>query len=122
MAKPLPTIIVQGAIEILSDRKRWCRFSEAQDKDSYDVEPTNKAAVSFCAIGALQRAAFDLTGDSKESRKLQRDLQQSIEDMTADGAKYDNDEGLLDGINDRSPRGRTRILNVFKKYLAQEQV
>lgn len=110
MSKPLPTIIVQGAIDILSDPKRWCREKLACDIHGNAIHMSsmaNAAGVAFCAVGALYKSTYALTCDEREVHDLVSVTCQQLEALADDVA--------LSHINDR--RGRLSILQLFTTYL-----
>ena len=49
--------ILRKARKLIEKRERWIKFHLAETKDGGVVPATSKAAVLFCALGALQRAA-----------------------------------------------------------------
>jgi hypothetical protein len=63
MAKTLQHQIIEGALDILSEEKHWTRCSMARNSEGYPCSVWDPAAVRFCAVGAMWRAAFELTGD-----------------------------------------------------------
>lgn len=55
--------VLSRARELLSKRGGWITEIGAADKDGQEVPFDGKEACRFCATGALDRAAFDLTGE-----------------------------------------------------------
>ncbi|UTS52110.1 hypothetical protein [Synechococcus phage BUCT-ZZ01] len=49
----LETLI--AAKQLIEDEKNWCRVERAKDKKGRYVEPTNRSACQFCAVGAVQK-------------------------------------------------------------------
>jgi hypothetical protein len=52
--------VIARARELIADKKHWTREAYARDLNSHPCDPLEKSAVRFCAVGALQRAAWDL--------------------------------------------------------------
>lgn len=48
------------AYELLSDKSKWCRYSNALDSDGENTRAHGPAAVCWCAQGALIRCYGDL--------------------------------------------------------------
>ena len=115
MSKPLPTIVVQGAIDILSDPKRWCRGEFAVNRWRQATSPWAEDATKFCAIGALRKAAYDLTQNEREARQLAHDIQYKIEDRIQGPFR------ALWRVNDEDRHGRTAVLGLMKDYLASKK-
>jgi hypothetical protein len=63
MSRPLHHQIVARAREIITDPERWTQCELAVRKDGRCAEPTAADAVAFCAVGALERAAHELSSD-----------------------------------------------------------
>jgi hypothetical protein len=70
MAKPIFKHVIEGARGYVADRGTWTRYTLALTSNNRECEPTDLRAKRFCAYGALVRAAFDLTGDPDQSRRL----------------------------------------------------
>ena len=66
MSQSLQRQILQRARDIIADHKRWTQLTLAQDKKTAMCDPCDKHAVSFCSLGAIQRAAseYGLKGDA----------------------------------------------------------
>jgi hypothetical protein len=62
MAKTLQHQIIEGALDILSEEKRWTRCSMARNSEGQPCSVWDPGAVRFCAVGALWRSANDLMG------------------------------------------------------------
>lgn len=70
MSQPLPVHVIQGAIEILSDKKRWCHGATARDLRGIQVDAYGDHAHSFCAVGAIMRTAFQLGMPPDEANRM----------------------------------------------------
>lgn len=52
---------LNAAADILETRG-WCRHSSAVDKSGVEIPADSPEAVSFCAVGSIQRALFEIDG------------------------------------------------------------
>jgi hypothetical protein len=52
-----PSEALRAARELLSDPKRWTKFSMAKNAKKIDVSPFSDEAVCFCSLGALERVS-----------------------------------------------------------------
>ena len=71
MAKPLLHQLIARALEIISDETKWTRCSMARMADGKVCASLDPAAASFCAVGALYRAAAVLFGADGFNRALE---------------------------------------------------
>lgn len=80
MSKPIDTQIIERARDMIRDRNKWCWGAQARDVRGHPVDPLEADAVKFCAWGALQRSALDVTGSASPTqcmelvRQIGRDL------------------------------------------------
>jgi hypothetical protein len=112
MSKSLHHHIVARARTIIEDEEHWTQDMLAVAKDGTVAEPTDDRAYRFCAVGALTRAAADLTGDIAGADILANHIHLAILrsiDMPA-GA-------TLEAIND-GDEGHAAILKLFDDYLS----
>ena len=79
MSKTLGHHVVARARELISDEKRWTQFEYAQLDSSDGADPADPLAVRFCAVGALRRAAHELSSDSESFAVLTNRVQDDIE-------------------------------------------
>src|SRR5271169_4952575 len=70
MSKPLTRPIIERARALIADEDHWCRAALAKDVDGRQVDPTDKTARRWCAVGAIIAAAFELVGDVKQAHNL----------------------------------------------------
>jgi hypothetical protein len=63
MSNTLQHQIIAGALQVISEEKHWTRCSMARDIAGYPCSVWDPAAVRFCALGAMWRAAYALTGN-----------------------------------------------------------
>jgi hypothetical protein len=116
MSKTLDHHVVARAREIISDEKHWTQFDYAQLDSSDEADPADPRAVRFCAVGALRRAAFELSSDSESFAVLTDRVQAAIENfakMRWDPNRAFSLEDLNDGLN-----GHADVLKLFDDYLA----
>ena len=52
--------VLERALELLSDRKRWTKNTLAVDSEGRHTKPDSEDAVAWCAVGAIQRAAWEM--------------------------------------------------------------
>jgi hypothetical protein len=79
VSKTLDHHVVARAREIIADEKHWTQFDYAQLDTSDEADPADPGAVRFCAVGALRRAAFELSSDSDSFAVLADRVQDGIE-------------------------------------------
>ena len=70
MSKPLTYQIVARARQIIADPKHWAQGDYAVFKNGNPAEPHYQRAYRFCAVGALNRAAYELTGELSFDRQF----------------------------------------------------
>ncbi len=101
--------VIRSAFPLVNNEKTWTRNCEARDADGRTVRATSPHAICWCAYGALEKAAFDLTGNGGVASRLQRDAAVKL-------SGFDFGRSLSD-IND-SIGGREAVVALFKKALA----
>src|SRR3977135_309913 len=94
MAKNLQHQIVARAVELIADKKHWTRGALARKKDRTFSLWSSSEAHSFCAVGALQRAALELTDLSEQSATV---LARSV---ALHVLSVNNRAGVLQTVND----------------------
>jgi len=65
MSKPISVRVIERAIELIEDRKRWTMSAEAMREDGSLTHVFEPDAVKFCMNGAVKRAAYELTAEDK---------------------------------------------------------
>jgi hypothetical protein len=110
MAKPLKHQVIAGALQLIVQQKNWTRGTIARSAGGVPCALLDPAAVRFCAVGALNRAAMQLTG--KEAHSLARDAE--IHVLKANGLA----DAWLPEINDIE--GHARIIALFERALVAE--
>jgi hypothetical protein len=68
--------VLLKAVEILD--RGWTKGVYARDNIGLPVDYDNEAAVCWCANGAIERAAFELSGDKLRSYALSLSYLQAI--------------------------------------------
>jgi hypothetical protein len=116
MSKPIFTQIIERASAYVAVRSHWTRYTLALTRNNRDCEPTDAKAARFCAYGALVRAAYDLTGDAHQARRLAGQVAMRITGRDSPEEAYEE----IYTTNDGAPKSsREAILNLFDKSLAQ---
>jgi hypothetical protein len=70
MAQTLTDLVLKDARAIIADRRLRLRGAEAIGSDGRDCDPCGDEAERFCAVGALIRAAYKITGDRETAHQL----------------------------------------------------
>jgi hypothetical protein len=70
MSQPLERKIVERARALIARPETWAQGEFARDAHGEPVSWRSTAAVQFCVWGALNRAAFEMTGDRYRSVPL----------------------------------------------------
>jgi hypothetical protein len=70
MSKPLELQIIEQARALIADPAAWTQGEFARAADGLAISWRSKQAVQFCLWGALNRAAYELTGDKRQSIPL----------------------------------------------------
>lgn len=97
-----PHIVIKRAIQLLSDERRWTQNTEARDKRGHEIDFNDPKAVTFCAVGAINRLS---TNGMVASEAIKM----------ADAQTDDND--IID-VNDNI--GREAVLQAFCDVLREE--
>jgi hypothetical protein len=120
MAKPLIDTVLLNARTIVADRRLRLRGEEAVTADGRECDACDDDAVRFCAVGALIRAAYMMSGDREQAHRLGW----RVAGLIADAAKLrlvDEDEfgWSLALLSDR--RGQAAVLQAFDALIAQRR-
>jgi hypothetical protein len=116
MSKTLDHHVVARAREIITDERHWTQFDYAQLDSSDEADPADPRALRFCAVGALRRAAFELSNDSASFAVLTNRVQECIE-VFARTRGHLNSKFSLEDLND-GESGHAYVLKLFDDYLA----
>ena len=111
MAKPLVTLIIERARALIDNQATWCQGTFAFLADGRRCSAHEAGAVRFCAYGALQRVAFDLTGKRALAEELAQKAAVAITGRNAAQAR-----STIIQTNDR--HGRAAVLRLFDEHLA----
>jgi hypothetical protein len=70
MAQPLVDLVLVKASTIVANRRLRLLGAEAVTADGRECDACDDGAVLFCAIGALIRSAYMMTGDQEQAHRL----------------------------------------------------
>jgi hypothetical protein len=116
MAKPIFKHVIEGARAYVAVRGSWTRYTLAATIRGRECEPTDSKAKRFCAYGALVRAAYDLTNDSIEARRLAGKAAMWVTGSPTPEEAFEE----IYTINDGQPEpSRKAILRMFDEGLAR---
>ena len=107
-----PTTVLEllvAARELIGVRERWCFGAMARTKRGYPVSPRAPSAVSWCAMGALERCA----SKRSDAQKLQ------ALDLLIDAAQY-LCSGSIVYLNDLGKY--PAVLLAYERAIAQAHV
>ena len=121
MAQPLQRQIIEQARDLIKDPSRWIKTEEARTIDREMWTAANPDAYAFCAYGALQHAAFRLTG--AEAVDLANKAMETLAHVISPDHGYggwdtDSIQDIVFTLNDGE--GHAHILAAFD--LALEQI
>jgi hypothetical protein len=104
--------VLKKATALLSDPKKWTKGTEARSEKGNAVKPTSRNAVCFCAVGALERAA----GGKTEVYDA------AVTALNPELPFYNGflaSKKSIEVVNDQEPRGRLKVLKIFKNTIAR---
>lgn len=70
MSQTLDAIVLQNACNLLANELHWTSGAWARDRLGNRCSPLSRHASCWCAVGALQKCAYDLIGDERSAREL----------------------------------------------------
>jgi hypothetical protein len=111
VSRPLAHQIATRARELIADQSHWTQGPLARRRDGAKTEPEDADAYSFCADGALMRAAHEVIPDRQQSRDFAMVVRTSIE-LFAELP----DSVLIEYVNDCE--GHQAIIELFDQWLA----
>jgi hypothetical protein len=111
MSKSLHQVVVSKAREIVADPDRWIQGELARRRDDSSAEPTDPLAYRFCAVGAIQHAAYQT---APRHRNLGSDALTAVEQFMH--AHYPEVEDNLEDLNDA--QRQAVVLKVFDDFLS----
>lgn len=106
MSQPLERRIIDRARALIAAPGSWTQGDFARNANDEPVSWRSPEAVRFCLWGALYRAAYEMTGDKRQSIGLG--------DHAAATLRYGRTS--LSGVNDRGTHAD--VLYLFDCYLA----
>ena len=120
MAQLLVDLVLLNARTIVADRRLRLLGAEAVTGDGQECDACDNRAVRFCAIGALTRSAYMLTGDQEQAHRLGW----QVAALVATAAKLrrvDDDEPAwsLAVLSDR--RGHAAVLRAFDALIEKRR-
>ena len=104
MSQPLERRIIARARALIASPGSWTQGEFARDANDAPVNWRSPEAVRFCVWGALNRAAYEMTGDKRQSITLAERAAATLRNGRS-----------LSGVNDRGPH--TEVLRVLDRYL-----
>jgi hypothetical protein len=96
--------VLEGALEILRDPKRWTKGTLARDSSGKPTDISGNYAVCFCASGAIIKASFNI-GYMK--------ARHSLSDVVGNCS--------ISWWNDAPERTHAEIIQGFEKAIAVER-
>ena len=108
MSQPLERQIIERARALIATPQMWTQGEFARDAHGEPVNWRSPKAVQFCLWGALNRAAYAMTGDRYRSVGLADHAAAALRD----GATS------LSGVNDRGTHAE--VLALFDAYLQKK--
>src|SRR5947208_2783291 len=70
--------IVKRARALIGDARRWTRLKFASDAQGESVDFSDPRAERFCAVGALERAAFEISGNREYAARAAKEVQEKL--------------------------------------------
>jgi hypothetical protein len=112
MAQTLVDLVLSNARAIIANRRLRLLGAEAVAADGQECDACDDGAVRFCAVGALIRSAYMMTGDQEQAHRLGWQVAALVA-KAANLRRVDDDEPgwslamLSDG------RGQAAVLRAF---------
>jgi len=82
VAKTLQHQVIEEALHLIAEEEHWTRCSMARNREGDPCSVWDPAAVRFCAVGALWRAANELTG-TLEAFELVETIAKQVVDINS---------------------------------------
>jgi hypothetical protein len=108
VAKILQHQIIEEALHLIAEEEHWTRCSMARNSEGDPCSVWDPAAVRFCAVGALWRAAAELMHDPNVFQAVESSAQQVV----ASNGRAD----ALQTLNDLE--GHAAVVQMFRTALA----
>jgi hypothetical protein len=100
--------VLINARALIADPQHWARGVLAQTADGRPIAWYQSSADRWCAVGAINRAAYDLLGDLNKARRIGKEVASIVYPHRWFG-------WALPDINDA--QGHTAVLALFDKAL-----
>jgi hypothetical protein len=108
MSQPLERRVIETARALIATPRTWTQGEFARDACGEPVSWRSSRAASFCVWGALNRAAYNLTGDRRQAITLADHAARALRNGTSS----------LSGTNDNGTHDD--VMAIFDGYLAKE--
>jgi hypothetical protein len=108
VAKILQHQIIEEALHLIAEEEHWTRCSMARNSEGDPCSVWDPAAVRFCAVGALWRAANELTAT--------RDAFALVDDIGKQVVEINHQTGSLQMLSDL--KGHAAVVQMFRTALA----
>lgn len=120
MAQPLVDLVLLNARTIVANRRLRLLGAEAVTADGRECDACDFNAGRFCAVGALIRAAYLLTGDQEQAHRVGWQVAGLVA-TAANLRRVDDDEPgwSLAVLSDR--RGQAAVLRAFDALIEQRR-
>ena len=70
MSQTLDAVVLRNACNLLASDQRWTSGAWARDARGNRCSPLSRYAIQWCAVGALEKCAYDLVGNEQSARQL----------------------------------------------------
>ncbi|HZT48410.1 MAG TPA: hypothetical protein VFA64_10585 [Hyphomicrobiaceae bacterium] len=108
MSQPLERRVIEAARALIATPLTWTQGEFARDASGEPVSWRSPRAASFCVWGALNRAAYELTGDRRQAITLADHAARALRNGTRS----------LSGTNDSGTHAD--VMAIFDAYLVRE--
>jgi hypothetical protein len=116
LSKPIVKQVLERAHALVSASSTWTRYTLAMTGNHRECDPTDARAARFCGYGALVRAAFELTADEAQARRLAGQVAMRATGHATPVEAYEE----IYGINDGPPSSSRRaVALLFEEALAR---
>lgn len=110
MSTTLEKQVLVRAHGLIKDREHWTRGVEARAGNGREVSYSSAKAKRFCAIGAIRRAAWEITGDETVAARVFAGIETWMLEEVLTG------EREIWMFNDT--RSHAEVVQLFEKALA----
>lgn len=114
--------VLKKARKLIEKRDRWCKGSEAADKDGKGLEDSkDRNAVQFCMIGAIERAADTTEASGFAKLLLGKEIPGFRHYLTYTEDPVGGMELAIADYNDDERRRHADVLKKFDKAIARAE-